>query len=539
LEENELIERIRDLNDPRGGNIELSLLTDDDIFINLPQNKELKVAFRLSKYHERGWKWHQLVRVVLEKADTKQYMYEKLLSLILKHRKSQEAYFEIRNEEGVFRIPNPLADLNKFELLYNRYFEIYKRIIDGIHFDYPQTHYRGPMIRGKINWARTLTASSTEYPMSFSTTIRQREFETPENILLLLCAEWMHRESSRLLSMHFPEPLTDYKSNLLRGVQQRTEGILQYFPIASVLNESRKYWNLNYSDTRIVRLENETRRRITQKLVNNENYPLLLEWIEKFRELNMSSISESTPTRHIIEPIENMDTIYEIWIFMEFVESLYEKGSLLDFQLGINSHCKFEYRDRIITLWYEREFAAEGPNAWIQRHRPDFTAMLGNEILAVFDAKNYSRSSPISETKDKMLAYMTNLDVNFGALIYPYHPKNWDDLNKDQRYEASVRFASGLYPEKSEYDIRKISNDISKLSWKTLPTEFQSISPPVPLKKYQHPGPGKNARYHHDLTLCLIRMPPFGSQEAIELKEKALNLIFEEIVTRIPITIKT
>ena len=55
------------------------------------------------------------------------------------------------------------------------------------------------------------------------------------------------------------------------------------------------------------------------------------------------------------------------------------------------------------------------------------------KILAVFDAKNYTKSSPISETQNKMLAYMTNLDINFGALIFPNHPKNWDELNNLRR----------------------------------------------------------------------------------------------------------
>ncbi|AIC14891.1 hypothetical protein [Nitrososphaera viennensis] len=426
MEENELIEKIKWLNDPNGGNISMSLLAGvDDVFINLPQNKELKDAFKLSKYRENGWKWHQLVRVVLEPPETKQYMYDRLLSLILKHRRSYEAYFEIKNDVGVFRIPNPLADLNKLEILYMQYFAIYKKIVDEIHFDYPRIEYYGPGIRGKIDWTKTLTKSPMEFPLAFSASVRKREFDTPENILLVLCAEWMRRESIRLLHTQFLEPLTDYKIQLLKGVVQKTRDILQRFPLPSVLNASRKYWDLSHNDTRIKNLEDETRRRINQNLVRNPTYSLLLNWIEEFRQLNMSSISEKTPSRHIIEPIENLDTIYEIWIFMEFVEFLFEKGLLVDFQLGNDPHCKFEFNGHIVIFWYEKEFAAGGPNAWIQRHKPDFTAMIDNEIIAIFDAKNYSKSSSISETRDKMLAYMTNLDANFGALIYPNHPKNW------------------------------------------------------------------------------------------------------------------
>jgi hypothetical protein len=539
MDEKELIEKIKWLNDPNGGNIKLKYLADvNDVFINLPENRELRDAFRLSKYDENGWKWHQLVRTVLEPPENKQFMYDRLLSLILKHPRSHKSYFEIKNAEGIFQIPNPLADLNKLEMLFLQYFTIYKRIIDQIHFDYPRIENYGQSIKGKLNWTRTLTKSTIEFPLAFSTAIMKREFDTPENILLILCAEWMYRESNRLLNTRFLEPLTDYKINLLTGLSQKTKSILQHFPIVSVLNSSRKYWNLPYDDSRIRNLEKETKRRTNQMRIHNRNYSMLLNWIEEFRQLDLSIISETTPSRHIIEPIENLDTIYEIWIFMEFIEFLYEKDLLIDFHLGQEPHCRFKYKGIVVTFWYEKGFA-HGPNAWILTHRPDFTAMVGNDIIAIFDAKNYSKSSSISETITKMLAYMTNLDANFGALIYPNHPENWEDLDRDLRFQTLKPFVSSRNPEMTENNIKRIVKGMLNLSWNELPEEYQLICPPVNIKKYQHPGPGKKARYHHDQTLCLLRMSPINSEQAISMKQKSLKSIFDEIVTRIPITIKS
>ena len=51
---------------------------------------------------------------------------------------------------------------------------------------------------------------------------------------------------------------------------------------------------------------------------------------------------------------------------MEFIEFLYENGKLIDFQMGINPHCKFIIDSTIVTFWYEREFA-QGPHAWIAK----------------------------------------------------------------------------------------------------------------------------------------------------------------------------
>ena len=119
MEDIDLIERIKWLNDPNGSNIHISFLADiNDVFINLPENKQLNDAFKLSKYREHGWKWHQLVRMVLEPPEIKKYMYDRLLSLILKHRRSHKSYFEIKTGEGIFHIPNPLAELNKLEIIF-------------------------------------------------------------------------------------------------------------------------------------------------------------------------------------------------------------------------------------------------------------------------------------------------------------------------------------------------------------------------------------------------------------------------------------
>ncbi|AIC14890.1 hypothetical protein NVIE_006850 [Nitrososphaera viennensis EN76] len=94
-------------------------------------------------------------------------------------------------------------------------------------------------------------------------------------------------------------------------------------------------------------------------------------------------------------------------------------------------------------------------------------------------------------------------------------------------------------PEKSEHDIRKMARSLADLSWNQLLKEYQDISPPVNMEKYEYPGPGKKARYHLNQTLCLIRMPPTNAEQSISMKKKSLNSIFEEIVSRVPIKIES
>jgi hypothetical protein len=52
--------------------------------------------------------------------------------------------------------------------------------------------------------------------------------------------------------------------------------------------------------------------------------------------------------------------------------------------------------------------------------KPDFTVIEGEKIVAIFDAKNYRPDDDQkNNATNKMLAYMTNLDANFGALFFP------------------------------------------------------------------------------------------------------------------------
>jgi len=538
--EKELQQKIRWLNDPNGGNIKQSVI-GNDFFLDQPKYFELKKTFHESEYHNKHWKWHQLVRLVLEPQQTRQYMYDRLLSLLLKHRRTYDDYFILKTQEGIYQLPNPLADLNRIEILYKKYFEIYRDIKNKIHFDYPKNEYVGPIIRGPINWNKTIRNSPTKFPMLFVSAIKQKEFETPENILLILCAEWLFRESSMLLQINFKEPLTDYKRNLLSEIAEKTRMILDDFPFTSVLNESKRFWNLSHSDPRIKDLEQKTRQRIRQRLVRNTNYAKLLEWVEDFRNLDISRVSETTPTRHILDSIENVDTVYEAWVFLEFVEFLHEKELLTNFKLGENPHCQFEYDGMTVTFWYEKSFTQKEGHAWILEHVPDFTAMLGDEILAVFDAKNYAKtsSSYLSESQNKMLAYMNNLDTNYGALIYPNHPKNWDDLSREERLQSTVLFLKTKSSTESSSAIKEMARKVVELSWDQLPDEYKKISPPTPFHKFEYQTSGKKARFHFDQTMCLLRMSPEQSEQALKLKNESLNEIFKSIITRIPLIIKS
>jgi hypothetical protein len=99
--------------------------------------------------------------------------------------------------------------------------------------------------------------------------------------------------------------------------------------------------------------------------------------------------------------------------------------------------------------------------------------MLDNKILAIFDAKNYADSREIRDAKNKMLAYMTNLHTNFGALMFTNYP-NWDDLGKSERMNKHLELLSVRYSIEGE-ELRKMAKNLAKLSWNELHESYEDI----------------------------------------------------------------
>ena len=81
--------------------------------------------------------------------------------------------------------------------------------MNQIHFDYPEQKKTG-RIQGSIDWTETIRNNNMKFPTSFTSRVEDRLFETPENILLILCASWMNKESSRLLKINFKDPFEQY-----------------------------------------------------------------------------------------------------------------------------------------------------------------------------------------------------------------------------------------------------------------------------------------------------------------------------------------
>ena len=113
--------------------IKLSALAVEE-FLDLPQYLYLSEAYHRNRVpHE---KWHHIVRFALFDPQKKAYMYNRVLYLVTKYIRSYLGFFLFRKEMSSFYVPDRLASLNRLLILYEEYFDIYKSIINFIHFDF-------------------------------------------------------------------------------------------------------------------------------------------------------------------------------------------------------------------------------------------------------------------------------------------------------------------------------------------------------------------------------------------------------------------
>lgn len=442
-------------------------------FLFQPEFEYLKIQY--DKYRLKNEKWHQLVRFALSDKAERRYMYDRLLQLLLRHRSSYNDYFKLKTESGTVMFPDRVSEINMLFSLYKEYFVLFKTIIQRIHFDYPTEKDTSNIIQGKINWEGTLKNSYTTFPLKFQLIKWHRDFVTPENVVLLLCAVLLNNASKTLLNIPFVEPLSASELNTLNYIQTRTRNIADFFPFQDVKAYAKKFYYLSIKDSRIRELERDFELRVSDGIVLAKSYYNLLQWWRKFKHMNVRLISKNR-TNFPLETMKNLDTIYEAWIFFEFLDFVSRKGLLTRLEIDLENFFEFQIEDQHIKFFYEKKFLKDYGHAWAVDSFPDFTVMNNDEIIAVFDAKNYGAlSESRGDATHKILAYLTNLDCAFGGLFFP---------------------------------------------------NFET-------REFRFPEQYRIAKHHGDLHVGHFQMQPYNTSQAITSKNDSLAKIFDEIIERV------
>jgi len=262
-----------------------------------------------------------------------------------------------------------------------------------INFDYPQREFSGTHIRGKIDWNKTSKNSFGMFPTNFHTRSWIREFDTPENRLLLLCANWIKQDSIKILKTNFEEPLSTDERGFLINIHESVSKIIQRFPFSDVTRQVHGLKNLQKNSIQISNLRRDVNKRILEGKIKNPQYGNLQKWVGKYIDLSPEGKIHDKDM-FVVESMTNIDKLYEILIFLEFFKYLKDVKRchpVLKLHSDQNYKIIFKIGEHKVEFYHEKNFGINDKSSpsWILTSKPDYSAIVNEQIVAVFDAKNY------------------------------------------------------------------------------------------------------------------------------------------------------
>ena len=356
-----------------------------------------------NKRENKNDKWESFVKYVLFDQKERQYLSEQLMRLLLDSQDTIGEHFIISDDTGKFTLPDRLSEFLRLRTLCIDFFDIYQKIMSRINFDYPQQEFSGNYIRGKINWNKTSKNSLGMFPTNFHTRSWIREFDTSENRLLLLCVNWIKYDSIKILKSNFEEPLSTDERVFLINIHESVSKMILHFPFLDVIRQVHGLKNLQKKSIEITKLRRDVNKRIREGKIKNPQYGNLQRWIGKYTDLSPEGKIHDK-NMFVVESKTNIDKLYEILIFLEFFKYLKDvKRCNPKLKLHSENNYKiiFKIGDHDIEFYHEKNFDKNDKSspAWILISKPDYSAIMNNKIVAVFDAKNFFKMDKKLEEK--------------------------------------------------------------------------------------------------------------------------------------------
>lgn len=386
----------------------------DEVYIF---NKYPHLSSLFEQYRIGNERWHQLVReVIFYTKDDLRYMYDRTMQLLRRFHKDVTAYFKVKTEIGTYTLPDRLSDLNRLFELYIEFFTvIYPNISRRLRFDVYSQELESEILRGRVLWSKTIRRCINQggqtCPLTFTTLTQKYGFENPENILTILSVLKLKHDSLFLMRYDFKDPLTRDELAILSKIADGCDTILKTTLLKELIPLASKYVTVNLADSRILNLEAQSYTRLRGEQRETNPYLQLLQWIQKYRELNLRSVSINK-TNFPIDRRQNLDTMFEVWVLFEFLDYLttYE-GAVVTIE-SFPRRFTISVDGVVLTLFYEKEYTG-----WAINARPDFSIERDSKLKVIMDAKNWLQ--PKLEAIYKMLGYLNNLDGTIGILFFP------------------------------------------------------------------------------------------------------------------------
>ena len=242
-----------------------------------------------------------------------------------------------------------------------------------------------------------------------------RNFVTPENILLFLCIRWLNKDAKKIINEAYADSLEYEEIHILNEVETKTGKLLRNFPYKEIMNNSKKFLKFSSNDAVISKLTESVKLRVMQGEIKNRAYLELVKWLSEFNQLGLQNWSGKRTKFHF-NSLHDLDTMYEAWIFLEMINFIKRKNSDVKVVFrklpGEDTFIEFKILEHKIIIYYEKQF--DETNSWMSKHRPDFSIFIDDKLIAILDAKNYKKPNDGKTiATDKMMSYMLNLNSSY------------------------------------------------------------------------------------------------------------------------------
>lgn len=311
----------------------------------------------------------------------------------------------------------------------------------SLHTDYLRQHEEAPT-RGDIDWSRTIERTWHQTlgqpPQQFATRLRQRSWNTPENILVVAILQAYRQEVQRAMEAVFEdEELNLQEKQMLVAANELAERELAA-PYARALMEQ----------ARAIRLPDLVQQVTVRLRPGPSPYRDLLSWWQRFTQFQVGRAQE---TRSVALASTRTDEkteawLYELWIALECLHLLQEQKEIRLQDVTVATDLlqyTFTWQQRRFCFRYNRQLdtTTSYEPAWENgpATRPDYTierempleihhegALIWREPPVLLDAKYYLEGTDPTRTHEpikKLLGDMTLLDARVGALFFPQLPE--------------------------------------------------------------------------------------------------------------------
>lgn len=286
-----------------------------------------------------------------------------------------------------------------------------------------------PPLRGQVDWRRTIERNVAErpnqVPIRFATTLRSRSFATPENRMVVAILLRYAQQLTRLRghALFADAPLSAAEQREITQLEDRVRRELATPQLQELARDTAA------ADAA------ELVEQVSRRQRGGANpYADLIAWWQRAEQQHLRTRSERN-VGPVLQAQEQAGLLYQLWIALELVNMLAERGQLSDPQIMTdNLRFQFEWQGRAFTLVYDRSpkqhlawqgAPGERPDYFITRAEPqrvtDGTTVYWQEPGVVLDAKCYlgEQASRASGAIKRLMADIQLLDARHGALMFP------------------------------------------------------------------------------------------------------------------------